>query len=270
VILLRQEQMPTPKIQQAATKILHRSAMATSTVIPVPPVLPITRTELPVRTPPASLALETNPNAHIRPLAPEAFLSPNPPPHVNSADGTVFILDISGSMYESYAGSTRLAFARASLVRRIRALKDGTPFAITLYAERACTSGPLVPANDSTRDAAVRYLNRDVDCGGGTNLPAALASAQQLDPGTLVLATDGDLNITAFHLAAQARQLLGPQEHCPSLTVIGIAPRPDTGAERLLQGLADEQGGTYCGEQNAAPELISSTSNVAREPSPNR
>ena len=47
----------------------------------------------------------------------------------------VFILDISGSMYEPYAGSTRLAYARQTLSRRIRALKDGTPFAITLYAD---------------------------------------------------------------------------------------------------------------------------------------
>ena len=92
----------------------------------------------------------------------------------------VFILDVSGSMYEPYAGSTRLAYARQVLSERIQALKDGTPFAITLYAERTRTSGPLVAANNATRDAAVRFIMQDVDCGGGTNLPLGFSSAQKI------------------------------------------------------------------------------------------
>jgi hypothetical protein len=168
---------------------------------------------------------EPNPNAHLPKVAPEAVLSPVPPPNLDGTRGVVFILDISGSMYEPYAGSTRLAFARQTLSRQIRALKDGTPFAVTLYALRARNSGPLVAANDATREAAVRFIMRDVDCGGGTNLPAGLASAQQLHPGALVLATDGDLNISAFRLAARASDILGPQGHGPGLTIVGIAPR---------------------------------------------
>ena len=199
--------------------------------------------------PPPTLALATNLDAHIRALAPEVILSPNPPPHLDGKGGVVFVLDISGSMYEPCNGSTRLALAREELTRRILALKNGTPFAITLYAQTAYTSGPLVSANDVTRDAAVRFVMQDVDCGGGTNLPAGLASAKQLHTGALVLVSDGDLNISAFNLAAKARAILGPQGHCPGLTVVGIAPRPTTGDERLLQGLAEQQGGAYRAEQ---------------------
>jgi Mg-chelatase subunit ChlD len=162
---------------------------------------------------------------------------------LDSHNGVVFLLDISGSMYEPCAGSTRLMFARQALSQRIRALKDGTPFAITLYAQIAHNSGPLVAASDATREAAVRFIMEDFDCGGGTNLPAGLASAQQLHAGHIVLASDGDLNISPTNLLVNARNILGPEGHCPALTVINISPRLNTDAESLLQSLADQQGG---------------------------
>ncbi len=232
------------------------ATMSQSAPLPVP-VQPLVVKALEATPQPPALALEANPNAHLHALPPDAVLSPSPAPNLTSADGVIFVLDISGSMYEPYAGSNRLAFAREALSRRILALKDGTPFAITIYALRACNSGPLVAANVATRTAAVRFVMRDVDCGGGTNLPAGLKAAEQLRPGALVVVTDGDLNISAMNLASQARSILGPEGHCPDLTVVGIAPRSQACAERLLQGFADQQGGTYYGEQaEGAAELV--------------
>ena len=64
-----------------------------------------------------------------------------------------------------------------------------------------------------------------------------------------------------MNLAVQTRAILGPQGHGPDLTVVGIAPRPNAGDERLLQGLADQQGGTYQAEQfEAEPSLLTSAS----------
>jgi len=261
VMLLQSETIPPlPPRQPATARPMMTHSIATTQPAAVPdPSPPTTEKALPVLA--QSPVPEANPNAHIAALPPEAVLSPSPPPCLNGTDGVVFILDISGSMYEPYAGSTRLAYAREALSRRIRSLKDGTPFAITLYALRTCASGPLVAANDATREAAVRFLMRDVDCGGGTNLPAGLAAAEQLHPGALVLATDGDLNISAFRLRTEARDILGPEGHGPDLTIVGVAPRPDAGAERLLQGLADQQGGTYVAEQpgSEAPLLTSAS-----------
>jgi hypothetical protein len=210
------------------------------------PVLP--QVVIPKSATSAPVAMEINPNAHVRALPVESVLSPTPAPRLNSADGIVFILDISGSMYEPYNGTTRLALARQSLSRRILALKDGTPFAIALYALRATTSGPLVLASNATREAAVRFIMRDVDYGGGTNLPAGLAAAQELHPGALVIVSDGDL---------------GSRERCPSLTVLGIAPRIEAGGERILQKLADYEGGTYRAEQfTNEPELVTSAASL--------
>jgi len=191
------------------------------------------------------LTAEANPNANVPLPKPEAILSPVPPPLLNSHEGVVFLLDISGSMYEPYAGSSRLTFARLELARQIRSLKNGTPFAITVYAQTTRNSGPLVAASDATREAAVRFIMEDFDCGGGTNLPAGLASAQELHAGHIVLISDGDLNISQTDLATSARSLLGAPGHSPVLSIVGICPRATTNAEQLLQGLADQQNGNY-------------------------
>jgi hypothetical protein len=273
VLLLRAQRTPGLPVQPAAPAqaIIHPAALASLPTIPAPvpmtPPHPVPEKTAPVALPTAALAPEANPNANVRALPSESVLSPSPAPNLNGADGVVFILDISGSMYEPYAGSTRLAFARQALSQRIRALKDGTPFAITLYAKTACNSGPLVAAANDTREAAVRYLMREVDCGGGTNLPAGFASAMQLHAGSFVLASDGDWNMSAAEILAQSGTILGPRGHCPSLVIIGIAPRSNPDAEPLMESLADQQGGSYASEQlENSPALVSSATGPAKPP----
>ncbi len=214
--------------------------------------------------PPVTLTLEMNPNANIRALPPEAVLSPSQAPHLNGHDGIVFILDISGSMYEACAGSTRLAMAREVLTQHIRGLKDGTPFAITVYSKTAKNSGPLVAASNATREAAVRFINEDIDCGGGTDLPAGLASAMELGVGHLILVSDGDLNMSLADLTAKARDILNPADHGPSLTVIGISPRSNTDDQALLKSMAKLTGGSYVAAQigEQTPLLTSAKSDV--------
>ena len=162
-------------------------------------------------------------------------------PHLNG--GVVFLLDISGSMYEAYAGATRLALARKFITRQINALPNGTPFAIALYGETTLHNGPLLPANPATRNAAEQYLISDFDCGGGTNLSAGLETAERLHPASIVLVTDGDLNVANDKLMKDARRILSPPS--PQLSVFGIAPRPNTGDEELLENLVHQQMGRY-------------------------
>jgi Mg-chelatase subunit ChlD len=210
---------------------------------------------------------EANPNANLPLPKPEAVLSPNPPPPLNSREGIVFLLDVSGSMYEPHAGSTRLMLARQELSRQIRSLKNGTPFAITIYAQTGRNSGPLVAASDVTREAAVRFIMEDFDCGGGTNLPAGFASAQELHAGHIILVSDGDLNMNQTDLSAQAQRILGTPGHGPALNIVAICPRSSTDAERLLQGLADQQNGNYNVEQaGEKTALLTTGKNEATAP----
>jgi hypothetical protein len=243
---------PAP-LQEART-----TALASLAPVSIHPPVRVT---LPVATPNAPAqplpVVEPNPNAHAKPLPPEQVLNPVPAPPLDGSKGVVFLLDISGSMYESYAGATRLAYARQILAEKVRALPDGTPFAITLYAQRAMSSGPLVAAGVQTRDAAVRFLQHDVDCGGGTNLPEGFLAAESLQPGRVVVVTDGDLNMSAPELMARTRKILGEAGKGPALTVVSIAPRPGTNAERLLEDIADQQGGSYMKAAEGPVALIS-------------
>ncbi len=252
--------------QAAATKPAATVSLAKPVALPSPPIPPLVEKPalIPATTMPPALAVEADPNAHIRAVAPDSILSPNPPPRLNSRQAVVFILDISGSMYEPFAGSTRIALARQTLSQQIAALKNGTPFAITLYALNATNSGPLVAASDATREAAVRFLMRDVDCGGGTNLPIGLNAAVALHTGAIVLATDGDLNISMVNLKARARVALGGAGHGPALTIVGVGPRADTTASGLLQSLADLQGGTYQVEQSADETALLNSEKAAQ------
>jgi hypothetical protein len=259
-LVLSSEEMPAQPLPKRQLAVQPSAvSVPVATTLPVPVATKVIAHA--AATPSASLALETNPNAHVRALPPEVALSPTPAPHLNGRDGVVFLLDISGSMYEPCAGSTRLEMAREVLSDRIRALKDGTPFAITVYAQTARNSGPLVAANSVTRDAAIRFIKEDIDCGGGTDLPAGLASAMTLATGNLVLVTDGDLNTTLAELMGKARSILVPDAHGPRLTVVGISPRPRTDADAMLKSLANLTGGRYVVQQTneVTPVLTAQT-----------
>jgi Mg-chelatase subunit ChlD len=206
--------------------------------------------------PAASLALQDQSRVNLRGAD---LLNPGSAPHVNSGDGVVFILDVSGSMYEPFAGATRLAFARQVLAQRIRALPNGTPFSLVVYGERAQRSGPLVPASDATREAAIHFLAKEYDLGGGTDLPVGLTLAADLNMGAIVLVTDGDLNEKDTELLPQVLRILGPAGVSPSFTIIGISPRNGTDDDYILRAIAEQQGGQYAIAKLAGvPDLVTS------------
>ncbi len=240
-------------------KIAPRGKLAVAPVTPPPPAAPKMGTVAKTSPAPSMPHLEANPNANVRALPPEAVLSPTPPPQLDGANGVVFVLDVSGSMYEPYNGATRLAFARQALAQRIEAMRDGTPFAVVLYAQRASVSGPLVAAGKETRDAAVRFIERDVDCGGGTNFPAGLDAAVDLRTGSIVMATDGDLNANSYTLTKKTRDILGSADRTPALTIVGIAPRVEVGDDRLLENIAETKDGSYLPDPSAPSVVIAAS-----------
>ncbi len=244
LILLRSFDTPDPTVAPVVTAT-HPSVPGKATFRPAPSAPPEVATKPGAAAPPPSLALAARMNARLRALPPEAILSPNHAPHLDGSNGIVFLLDISGSMCEPFQNSTRLTFAREALCRRIRALGEGTPFAVILYADRSSRSGPLVGASEATRDAAERFVWRDVNCGGGTNLPDGLAWAAQLHAGRLLVVSDGELNMRPTELLTKSRAVLGLKGKSPVLNILAIAPRATTDDGLLLQSLASQQGGTY-------------------------
>ena len=95
-----------------------------------------------------------------------------------------------GSMYEPYAGSTRLMLARQTLARRIRALKDeARPLPSRFTPRSGAGPDPLVAANTATREAADPFYHGGFRLrwrhqpGGGTNHRSGELHAGQIVPG---------------------------------------------------------------------------------------
>jgi hypothetical protein len=63
--------------------------------------------------------------------------------------------------------------------------------------------------------------------------------------------------MSAPELMARTRKILGEAGKGPALTVVSIAPRPGTNAERLLEDIADQQGGSYMKAAEGPVSLIS-------------
>jgi hypothetical protein len=226
---------PAPSLRVESHPVAEAAPLLVKTPAPVSPQ------EIKPAAPAPSFALKDHAQADVR-LDADPVGDSGP---VQNKNSVVFVLDISGSMYEAYAGSTRLAVARALIRQRIESLQEGTPFAEVVYGETSCRSGSLVRAKASTRATAERFIDQDEACGGGTNLPGGFAAAQDLHPSSIFLVTDGDLNMTGAELLPKASRILGAPGACPALTIVAIAPRPHTDARRLLHALAEQQGGTY-------------------------
>ena len=242
---------PSPQEQPGAAKLVYETEPAApKSVVPLHRVASLP--EKPVQ-PTRTLPLVSHQSVIVATTSiakPEAPAPAESTIRSNDHDSIVFLVDISGSMYEPYGASTRVALARELVASHIRGLKDGTPFAVVVYGETALESGPLRVATTATRQAALQFLAAADDCGGGTNLPVALLSARELHPAAIFLATDGDLNMEGRELLPRALQILGPSGAAPRFDIVGIGPRPHTDAQRLLQSLADQEGGTYQTQEN--------------------
>lgn len=109
--------------------------------------------------------------------------------------GTLFILDVSGSMGFNYTPDARLFhnYFVDELCATIDALTGEHTFNIVTFNAGAMSwKKELVMADDATKEEAIRYL-RDLKPWGGTNLGASLQNAFRMEGVQQVyLMTDGD------------------------------------------------------------------------------
>jgi len=184
----------------------------------------------------------------------------------------VFTIDYSASMREpmkiddAYASrvlaefrlpETRLGYARAELVRAIRALPEGALFNIVVFHEKSTPmASRMMKASASTKKSAIQWALRQKE-GALTNLYGALRdtfrdhlSPRGTDPvfqdlpDTIVFLSDGVATAGRFRDADSLRRLvalwnasLGSVIHC-----VGIGKEHDA---ELMRSLAESTRGTY-------------------------
>lgn len=156
----------------------------------------------------------------------------------------VFMLDKSGSMYETVGGVRRIELATQELRKLITQLDSRTKFNVVLYAEKVITFQPdAVPASAESKMLAMRFLQSDVTCGGSTDFPAGFQAALTQKADTILLLTDGEFNVQDQHLVTQAHNLRLKYNASAQLNVLGFFVRPNTNAGKLLARLCTDNHG---------------------------
>ena len=173
-----------------------------------------------------------------------------------------FVIDVSGSMNEKATEKgkeTRAEMAKTELVRAIRALEDGSYFAIVMFANDITPwKTEMTVASDETRKSAVAFVEGSPVV-GATNTYGALETAFQTgepakskpsdayaDPllDTIILLSDGKPTRGRTTKTAEIRAAVREWNLRRRVTVHTIAFGKDADFE-FLEGLATDTGGSF-------------------------
>lgn len=163
------------------------------------------------------------------------------------APRVVFVVDVSGSMYETVpGGGTRLSAALDQVAGAVEDLEPGREFNIVLFAGSTLWfAGRPVPADEDVKHAALQFLRDDHDLDGVTDLGAGIVDALSQQPGEIILVTDGLPNTrldTLFAEVADTQERIGRPAR---IHAVGCCVSAGGGAEAFLQRLCAAHRGTY-------------------------
>lgn len=158
----------------------------------------------------------------------------------------VFIIDVSGSMYEKTGTSTRMARVFHELEQTVWSLGPDQKFDIVLFATTAVplASSPI-NATEENKQRASDWLNSDVDCGGTTNMGEGLALALAMKPEMILLLTDGEADSSPESIKSQVDLLR--KKFCPAARIcsVGFYLEANSVPEQLLRDLSGSTDGEY-------------------------
>lgn len=156
----------------------------------------------------------------------------------------VFLLDVSGSMWEDLGSTNRMQQARSELIRLVRRLDSAVTFNVIVYSREARPfHARPIPATPEAKRLAVQFLGNKHRTGGETNLASALDSALGMRPDTIVLLTDGEFNVDEEILLQEAAALRARHQPAAVLNVLAFSPRVTDGAGPMLRRLSEASGG---------------------------
>jgi hypothetical protein len=156
-----------------------------------------------------------------------------------SGERIVYVVDASKSMNQAHPGPGKSRFGRVKLelIHSVKELAENQKFFIVFFNERAIPM-PSDRLVDASQGAKLQYLRWmiDVAADGKTDPAAALLLALRLKPDTIYFLTDGDFRTTIVREVAVTNQGL------VKIHTIGFSQER---GEKLLQAIAEQNGGTY-------------------------
>lgn len=157
----------------------------------------------------------------------------------------VFVVDASGSMNRPFPGpgKTLLGRVKLELLKCVTQMSPEQEFFIVFFNDEA-NPMPASRLMEATPDAQRRYLRwmAEVKAGGETEPESALLLALRLNPDVVYFLTDG-----AFKYRVIGRVQEMNRRHI-TIHTVGFGDKTgfgENGAERFMQMIADQNGGTY-------------------------
>lgn len=183
-----------------------------------------------------------------------------PPPvffgeELESASGSVvFVIDISGSMYQpgwsfdlGYGGPQKIVTAKRELSKAIQGVPSYWSFTVLAYDDSVYLwRESLVDANEEHKASAVSWVAALTPL-GMTGTGPAVAQALMLDRQNLlvVLLTDGAPNFPEANPAWHRRVINDANSQGAAINVFGIETDLNPGMKSFCVGVAVDSGGTY-------------------------
>lgn len=173
--------------------------------------------------------------------------APSPAPSPSAGSDVVFVLDISGSMSESWKGEVKIDSAKRSAISLLSLLSSGDRVSVVCFESTASLKLPL---SDDKKKAI--EIVRSLSAGGNTNMGDAIVKAlEELkrnaragSPKSIIFFTDGMLNTGM----TEGEIINGPLQDAISMGVkiytIGYGD-PSKINENFLRTLAEKTGGKY-------------------------
>jgi phage FluMu protein Com len=151
----------------------------------------------------------------------------------------VYVIDRSGSMTDS------IMYVKYELKRCIRLLRPRDQFHVIFYSSGPAVEMPmrrLLPATEANKLAAYEFIDGIVPL-GQTDPSEALRAALALRPNTIFLLSDGEFEERIVNLVDKLNPAGGANNG--RLVKVNTLCFIYTAGERILQTIADRNGGTY-------------------------
>lgn len=162
------------------------------------------------------------------------------------AKKVVFLIDISGTMWNEIDGKWCFKIAQAEVEKSISVMPTEMEFNVIYYSDSVSVLSPqLLAANAENKERARRFLNSVPSMNGATDFMKGLKAAFEQKPEAIFLFTDGEMDLPKWKLPSQLDRLRESYHTKTVLFGIGFFYQKNQESLDLLQRLCFVSGGDY-------------------------
>lgn len=162
------------------------------------------------------------------------------------AKKVVFLIDISGTMWNEIDGVWGFKIAQAEVERSISVMPPDMEFNVIYYSDTVSLLSPsLLPASADNKERARKFLSSVPAMNGATDFFKGLRSGFEQRPEAIFLFTDGEMDIPKWKVPSRLDELRETYRSKTVLFGIGFFYQKNQDSLDLLQRLCFLSGGDF-------------------------